>query len=59
MAIDNVKLITTGASGAEHSITASAGQGGSITPDGTVFVKNGLDQTFTITGRRRLRHCGT
>ena len=49
VAIDNVKLITTGASGAEHSITASAGQGGSITPDGTVFVKNGLDQTFTIT----------
>ena len=49
VAIDNVKLITTGASGAEHSITATAGQGGSITPDGTVFVKNGLDQTFTIT----------
>ncbi len=49
VAIDNVKLITTGASGAEHSITASASEGGSITPDGTVFVKNGLDQTFTIT----------
>ena len=49
LAIDHVKLITTGASGAEHSITATAGQGGSITPDGTVFVKNGLDQTFTIT----------
>ena len=49
VAIDHVKLITTGASGAEHSITATAGQGGSITPDGTVFVKNGLDQTFTIT----------
>ena len=32
-----------------HSITASAGVGGAITPYGSVSVVNGADQTFTIT----------
>jgi len=33
----------------EHTITASAGTGGSIDPSGTVLVTDGEDQTFTIT----------
>jgi hypothetical protein len=32
-----------------HNITASAGPNGSITPDGSVTVAEGSDQTFTIT----------
>ena len=32
-----------------HTITASAGEGGSITPIGTVTVEKGASQTFTIT----------
>jgi Tfp pilus tip-associated adhesin PilY1 len=32
-----------------HSITATAGFGGSISPEGTVSVQEGQDQTFTIT----------
>ena len=33
----------------KHTITASAGHGGKISPDGTVTVDEGDDQTFTIT----------
>ena len=32
-----------------ETITATAGEGGSIDPSGTVIVNNGADQTFTIT----------
>ncbi|HQQ13119.1 MAG TPA: cohesin domain-containing protein, partial [Bacteroidales bacterium] len=32
-----------------HTITASAGTGGSISPSGAVSVNNGANQTFTIT----------
>jgi len=35
-------------SDATHSITVSAGNGGSISPSGTVTVNSGTDQTFTI-----------
>lgn len=34
-----------------YTITASAGAGGSVTPDGSVSVREGLDQTFRITPR--------
>ena len=54
--IDDVKLIATKASqsGGEvkpevYTITASAGQGGSIDPNGAVSVSKGGSQTFTIT----------
>ena len=33
----------------KHTITASAGHGGKISPDGTVTVDEGENQTFTIT----------
>jgi hypothetical protein len=44
--IDYVKVSTLDVA---HSITASAGAGGSITPSGTVPVADGGSQTFTIT----------
>lgn len=34
---------------ATHTITATAGEGGSISPSGEVSVRDGADQTFTIT----------
>ena len=34
---------------ANHTITTAAGAHGSITPDGVLTVKNGADQSFTIT----------
>ena len=34
---------------ASHTITASAGAGGSISPSGSVVVSSGANQTFTIT----------
>ena len=52
--IDNVKLTTSGGSSetptqpTTFTITASAGQGGSITPSGAVSVAKGGSQTFTI-----------
>ena len=52
--IDNVKLTTSGGSSetptqpTTYTITASAGQGGSITPSGAVSVAKGGSQTFTI-----------
>ena len=33
----------------QHTITATAGEGGSISPSGAVIVTDGADQTFTIT----------
>ena len=52
--IDDVKLTTSGGSSetptqpTTYTITASAGQGGSITPSGAVSVDKGGSQTFTI-----------
>ena len=52
--IDDVKLTTSGGSSetptqpTTYTITASAGQGGSITPSGAVSVEKGGSQTFTI-----------
>lgn len=53
--IDDVKLTASGGSSENptkpttYTITASAGQGGSIAPNGTVSVAKGKSQTFTIT----------
>jgi len=41
--------ITTRATSITHTITASAGAGGSINPSGAVTVNHGADQAFTIT----------
>ena len=51
LAIDNVKLmaVETGEAAQKYTITATAGEGGSITPDGDVSVKEGASQTFAIT----------
>lgn len=51
--VDNVKLTTSGGGTTPvepttYTITASAGQGGSITPSGAVSVEKGGSQTFTI-----------
>ena len=52
--IDDVKLTASGGSSetptqpTTFTITASAGQGGSITPSGAVSVEKGGSQTFTI-----------
>jgi len=40
---------TVGTAGPTHTITASAGSGGSIAPSGDVAVGEGSDKTFTIT----------
>ena len=52
--VDNVKLTTSGGGTTPvepttYTITASAGQGGSISPNGSVSVAKGADQKFTIT----------
>ena len=52
--IDDVKLTASGGSSepvqpTTYTITASAGQGGSISPNGSVSVAKGADQKFTIT----------
>lgn len=52
--VDNVKLTASsdGSTPSEpttYTITASAGQGGSISPSGAVSVAKGENQTFTIT----------
>ncbi len=52
--IDDVKLTASGGSQTPDeptafTITASAGQGGSISPNGAVSVKKGESQSFTIT----------
>ena len=51
LAIDNVKLmaVETGEAAQKYTITATAGEGGSITPNGDVSVKEGASQTFAIT----------
>ena len=50
--VDNVKLTAAGGSTPEEPttfiITASAGQGGSISPNGSVSVAKGENQKFTI-----------
>lgn len=51
--VDNVKLTASGGGSTPvepttFTITASAGQGGSITPSGAVSVEKGGSQTFTI-----------
>ena len=50
LAIDNVKLmaVETGEAAQKYTITATAGEGGSITPNGDVSVKEGASQTFAI-----------
>ena len=52
--VDNVKLVAVGGGATpveptEFTITASAGQGGSISPSGAVTVQKGESQIFTIT----------
>ena len=51
LAVDNVKLMAVedGPVAQKYTITATAGEGGSITPAGEVSVKEGASQTFTIT----------
>ena len=51
LAVDNVKLMAVedGPVARKYTITATAGEGGSITPAGEVSVKEGASQTFTIT----------
>ena len=50
LAIDNVKLMAVedGPVAQKYTITAAAGEGGSITPAGEVSVKEGASQTFAI-----------
>ena len=50
LAIDNVKLMAVedGPVAQKYAITATAGEGGSITPAGEVSVKEGASQTFAI-----------
>ncbi len=47
----NINIITgvTPPPPLQHTITATAGSGGSITPSGAVVVDHGANQTFTIT----------
>ena len=42
-------ITVTDAPAATHTITASAGMGGTITPSGSVTVSDGADQSFAIT----------
>ena len=50
LAIDNVKLMAVedGPVAQKYTITATSGEGGSITPAGEVSVKEGASQTFAI-----------
>ena len=50
LAIDNVKLMAVedGPVAQKYTITAAAGEGGTITPAGEVSVKEGASQTFAI-----------
>ena len=50
LAVDNVKLMAVedGPVARKYTITATAGEGGSITPAGEVSVKEGASQTFAI-----------
>ena len=50
LAVDNVKLMAVedGPVAQKYTITATAGEGGSITPSGEVSVKEGASQTFAI-----------
>jgi len=44
-----LSIVINAAAVTTHTITASAGSGGSISPSGSVSVNNGANQTFTIT----------
>ena len=50
LAIDNVKLkaVQDGPVAAQYTITAQASEGGTITPNGEVSVREGASQTFEI-----------
>jgi len=50
LAIDNVKLmaVETGEAAQKYTIAATTGEGGSITPNGDVSVKEGASQTFAV-----------
>ena len=50
LAIDNVKLMAVedGPVAQKYTVTATAGEGGTITPAGEVSVKEGASQTFAI-----------
>ena len=41
-------VLTWGSTPTQHTITATAGEGGSISPSGAVSVADGADQAFTI-----------
>ena len=45
----HVHFINAGQATSEYTITANAGEGGSISPDGAVTVAAGADQSFTMT----------
>ena len=47
--VSEIATKTEGAKPTEHTITATAGENGSISPNGAVKVKAGENQTFTIT----------
>ncbi|MGD0283186.1 MAG: hypothetical protein ABSB95_12590, partial [Dissulfurispiraceae bacterium] len=47
--VSNLIIQGTAASSTGHTITASAGTGGSISPSGTTAVEGGGSQTYTIT----------
>jgi hypothetical protein len=47
--MDSNKIIQAHFTGGKYTITASASDGGSIAPSGSVVVSPGSDQTFTIT----------
>ena len=49
LATNNIDNLPLHASTVTHTITATAGTGGSISPSGTVTVTDGGNQTFTIT----------
>lgn len=48
-AVDADHTIDVSFRAAQHTITATAGEGGSISPSGAVIVTDGADQAFTIT----------
>ena len=48
-AVDADHTIDVSFRAAQHTITATAGEGGSISPSGAVIVTDGADQVFTIT----------
>jgi hypothetical protein len=49
VAVDEAHTISASFTAIQHTITASAGLNGSISPDGAVLVNEGANQTFSIT----------